>query len=291
MRIGWIEAAQLVYTVCVMASVQTQPANPVIGQQVLPISVSVITLNEEQNLGRCLESVRGLASEIVVLDSGSVDRTHEIAQRFGASFEIQPWQGYVPQKNAALRHCSHPWVLCLDADEALSPELAGSIRELFATGQPNANGFWMNRRTYYLGDWIRHAWSPEWRLRLVRRDGAEWRGGDVHERLEVRGATKQLPGDLLHYPPFRNFHDHVNKAIKYARIAADSHAATGHRAHWYDLLLSPIAVCFKHIVVKQSWRDGWRGWLILIAKLINVLAKYAFLLEKQHTAHDFTRRT
>ena len=124
--------------VCVMASVQTQPATAVVGQQPLPISVSVITLNEEQNLARCLESVRGLASEIVVLDSGSVDRTGEIARDFGANFEAHPWQGHVAQKNAALRQCTQPWVLCLDADEALSPELARSIRQLFATGQPNA---------------------------------------------------------------------------------------------------------------------------------------------------------
>jgi glycosyltransferase involved in cell wall biosynthesis len=273
-----------------MASVQTQPASAVVGQHPLPISVAVITLNEEQNLARCLESVRGLAAEIAVLDSGSVDRTGQIARDFGAIFETQPWQGYVAQKNAGLRQCTQPWVLCLDADEALSPELARSIRQLFATGQPNENGFWMSRRTFYLGGWIHHAWSPEWKLRLVRREGAEWRGGDVHERLEVRGATGRIPGDLLHYPPFRDFHDHVAKAIKYARIAADSYAATGRRAHLYDLLLSPAAVCFKHLIVKQSWRDGWRGWLILIAKLVNVLAKYAFLLEKQHTAGDSARR-
>jgi glycosyltransferase involved in cell wall biosynthesis len=269
-----------------MASVQTQPATAVVGEDPLPISVAVITLNEEQNLARCLESVRGLASEIAVLDSGSVDQTGQIARDFGAIFETQPWPGYVAQKNAALRLCHQPWVLCLDADEALSPELARSIRQLFATGQPNENGFWMNRRTFYLGDWIHHAWSPEWKLRLVRREGAEWRGGDVHERLEVPGATRRIPGDLLHYPPFRDFHDHVTKAIKYARIAADSYVATGRRAHLYDLLLSPAAVCFKHLIVKQSWRDGWRGWLILIAKLVNVLAKYAFVLEAERTQRE-----
>jgi hypothetical protein len=108
--------------------------------------------------------------------------------------------------------------------------------------------------------------------------------------LEVPGATRRIAGDLLHYPPFRDFHDHVTKAIKYARIAADSYVATGRRAHVYDLLLSPAAVCFKHLIVKQSWRDGWRGWLILIAKLVNVLAKYAFLLEKQHAAGNSARR-
>jgi glycosyltransferase involved in cell wall biosynthesis len=250
----------------------------------------VITLNEEQNLARCLESVRGLASEIVVLDSGSVDRTGQIARDFGAVFETRPWQGHVAQKNAALRRCTQPWVLCLDADEALSPELARSIRQLFATGQPNENGFWMNRRTFYLGDWIHHAWSPEWKLRLVRAGHAAWGGLDPHDKLEADGTTGRLAGDLLHYPPFRDFHDHVTKAIKYARVAADAYAAAGRRANLYNLLLSPAAVVFKYLFVKQGWRDGWRGWLILVAKLLNVLAKYAFLLEKQHTAADSARR-
>jgi len=269
-----------------MASVQTQPASAVVSQQSLPISVAVITLNEEQNLARCLESVRGLASEIIVLDSGSVDRTGKIASEFGAIFEVHPWHGHVRQKNAALKRCTQPWVLCLDADEALSPELAQSIRQLFDASQPKENGFWVNRRMFYLGDWIRYAWYPEWRLRLVRQTHAEWRGLDPHDRLEADGATARLDGDLLHYPPFRDFHDHVTKAIKHARIAADSYAASGHRAHGYDLVLSPAAVVFKHLFVKQGWRDGWRGWLILIAKLVNVLAKYAFLLEKQHTAGE-----
>jgi glycosyltransferase involved in cell wall biosynthesis len=265
-----------------MASVQTQPATAVVGQQPLPISVSVITLNEEQNLTRCLESVRVLASEIVVLDSGSVDRTGEIARQFGANFKTQPWQGHVAQKNAALNLCTQPWVLCLDADEALSPELARSIRRLFATGQPNANGFWVNRRTYYLGDWIRHAWYPEWRLRLVRRSHAEWRGLDPHDKLEADGTTARLDGDLLHYPPFASVDDHLQSTISHARIMARSYAAAGRQCHWYHLLLSPWAALFKTYALKQGWRDGWRGLMIACVTLIGTMAKYAFLLEEHH---------
>ena len=244
----------------------------------LPLSVSVITLNEEANLRRCLESVRGLASEIVVLDSGSTDKTGEIARSLGAVFDFASWPGHVEQKNRALQRCAQPWVLGLDADEALTPELAESIRAAFGRAEPAVNGFWLNRRTLYLGEWIRHAWYPEWRLRLVRRQKARWTGLDPHDKLEVEGPTERLRGDLEHYS-FRDFEDHFSRSIKYARIMSRSLAARGKQFHWYDLLLSPWAAFFKHLVLKQGWRDGWRGWLISGVKAAEVFAKYAFLLE------------
>ena len=207
-----------------------------------------------------------------------MDRTGDIATKYGAIFEFHTWEGHIGQKNAALRRCTQPWVLCLDADEALSPELARSIRQLFAKAQPNENGFWLNRRTYYLGDWIRHAWYPEWRVRLVRRNHAEWRGLDPHDKLEADGATARLDGDLLHYPPFAGVNDHLQSTIGHARTMARSYANAGRRCHWYHLLLSPWAALFKSYVFKQGWRDGWRGLMIACVTLIGTMAKYAFLL-------------
>lgn len=253
--------------------------------QPLPLSVAIITLNEERNLARCLESVRGLAAEIVVVDSSSTDRTGEIARQFGAAFEFNAWPGHVAQKNVALRRCRQPWTLSLDADEALSPELIQSLRQLFATGEPKADGYWANRRTFYLGRWIWHAWYPEWRLRLARRDKAEWRGLDPHDRLEVSGATARLDGDLLHYP-FRDLQDHLHSTIKHARTMAESYAREGRRFHWQHLLFSPWVAFVKRLVIKHGWRDGWRGWLIASVKAVNVFAKYAFLLENERTKDD-----
>ena len=253
---------------------QAGPAVP------LPLSVAVITLNEECNLPRCLDSVRGLAAEIVVIDSGSTDNTGAIARQCGAVFEFNAWPGHVAQKNVALRRCTQPWVLSLDADEALSPELAESIRRLFAAGEPNESGFWLNRRTFYLGDWIWHAWYPEWRLRLVRRERAEWRGLDPHDKLEVTGPTAKLEGDLLHYS-FRDLHDHLERTIRYARIMADSQASQGKSFHWHALVFSPWYAFFKRLVLKQGWRDGWRGWVIAFVNLLGSFAKSAFLLEKR----------
>jgi glycosyltransferase involved in cell wall biosynthesis len=246
----------------------------------LPISAAIITLNEEKNLQRCLESVRGLVSEIVVIDSGSTDGTHAIAEKFGAIFEVRSWPGYVAQKNAALQRCSQPWVLCLDADEEVSPELKKTICELFQNGGPSEDGFDINRLNFYLGKWIRHAWHPEWRLRLARKNRAQWVGLDVHERLEVVGKTKKIHGNLFHYS-FRSIEDHLFNSISFAKLSANSYAKVGRNCHWYHIIFSPWLAFLKILIVKSGWRDGWRGWVIAGAKWLNVFAKYAFLLERR----------
>jgi glycosyltransferase involved in cell wall biosynthesis len=251
----------------------------------LPLSVAIITLNEERNLPRCLESVRELAAEIIVVDSNSTDGTRAVAEHFGAVFKVNPWPGYVAQKNAALSHCTQPWILFLDADEAVSPALAANIRRLFAAGEPGEQGFFLNRLNFYLGQWIRHAWYPEWRLRLVRGKQARWVGLDVHEKLEVEGGTRRLAGDLLHYP-FTSLLDHFQSTLKYARLAADSAARAGRTCHWYQAVFSPWMAFLKILVLRNGWRDGWRGWVIAGAKWMNVFAKYAFLLERQWSSPD-----
>lgn len=246
----------------------------------LPLSLAVVTLNEEQDLPRCLGSARDLVSEIVIRDSGSTDRTEAIARTFGAVFDVSPWPGFLAQKNLVLRQCSQPWVLCLDADEVLSPELQGSIRRAFSAGDPTVQGFEVNRRTHYLGDWIWHAWYPDWILRLVRRDAAHWTGLDPHPSMKVDGRVRRLEGDLLHYS-FRDLEDHLHRTIRYSRTMAQSYASQGRQFHWHNLLLSPGAAFFKHLILKQGWRDGWRGWMVSAVRGIDVFAKYAFLLERR----------
>ncbi len=255
----------------------------------LPLSVSIITCNEEANLNRCLESVRNLAREIVILDSGSTDRTQAIAAGFEAVFEHSPWPGFTIQKQKSLDRCTQPWVLCLDADEALSPELADSIRQTLAQADPDTAGYWLNRRTWYLGAWIWHAWYPEWRLRLVRRGTAAWTGRDPHPAMSVTGRTRRLPGDLLHYS-FRDLEDHLRRTVKYARDSAAAYAAAGRRFHWHQLLLPPCVAFLKHLILKQGFRDGWRGWLISIIRGIDVFAKYAFLLERERASRQTSRK-
>ncbi len=271
------------------AEKKSRPGEPAGAGRPLALSVAIITLNEEANLPRCLESARTLASEIVVIDSGSTDGTRDVARRFGAVFEVQPWQGHVAQKNLALKRCTQPWVLCLDADEAVSPELAAAIRQLFAGGEPPEDGFLANRLNFYLGRWIRHAWYPEWRLRLARRERARWIGLDPHDRLEVDGATRKLKGDLLHYS-YTSVLDHFQTSLKYARIMADSYARAGRPCRWYHAVCSPWLAFLKILILKGGWRDGWRGWVIAGAKGFNVFAKYAFLLERRWSVTDEDRR-
>jgi glycosyltransferase involved in cell wall biosynthesis len=247
-------------------------------QTPLPISVAIVTLNEEANLGRCLESVRELASQMVVIDSGSRDKTEDVARKFGATFLSSPWAGFVGQKNKCAENCAQPWILFLDSDDVVSPELAASIRKAFAENEPKADGFWVNRRTFYLGEWIWHTWYPEWILRLVRRDQARWTGLEPHAFLEERGRLEKLEGDLLHYS-FRDLQDHLHRTIKYARTMAESFHARGTRFSWGKLLVSPWLSFFKHLLLRSGWRDGWRGWLIAFSKWLDVFAKYAFLLE------------
>ena len=262
-------------------------------ERALPLSVAIVTLNEEANLPRLLASVRGLASEIVIIDSGSMDRTETIAREAGAVFASAPWEGFVIQKNRALDRCTQPWVLFVDADEAVSPELAGSVRALFASGlQPACDGFLLNRRTWYLGAWIWHAWYPEWRLRLIRREAGRWGGMDPHAKLEIAGAKsalKRLDGDLLHYS-FRDLQDHLERTIRYSQTMADSYIRMGKRFRWSYLLISPWIAFAKHLVLKQGWRDGWRGWLISVIRAIDVFAKYAFLLERQKSESNLAKK-
>lgn len=243
----------------------------------LPLSVAIIAFNEESNLPRCLESVRGIAGEIVIVDDGSRDRTVEIASQFDAHVIEHKWLGYVGQKNLAWQHCTQPWVLSLDADEALTPELAVSIRTAVGGDDP-ADGYELNRRTFYLGDWIWHAWYPEWRMRLARREKACWKGLEPHDYLEVTGRHARLRGNLLHYS-YRDLADHLQRTLKYASMGAQAEIQAGKPFRWHKLVFSPWMRFWRTLIIKRAWRDGWRGWIIAFSACMAGFAKYALVYE------------
>lgn len=251
-------------------------------QQPLSLSLAVIALNEEANIARCLDSATGLASEIVVVDSGSEDRTREIAREFGARVIHNPWPGHVAQKNVALEHCTQPWVLSLDADEALDAELYAAIRTAL-TAPGDANGFEVNRLNSYLGAWIRHAWYPEWRLRLVRREYGRWEGMDPHDHLMVDGPARRLSGHLLHYS-YPDLKTHLSTTVRYGEISGHQLAARGKRIGALRIALSPFWRFWRSLLIKQAWRDGWRGWMIAFSSMFAGFAKYAFYLERTRYA-------
>jgi glycosyltransferase involved in cell wall biosynthesis len=196
----------------------------------MKISLAIITLNEEKNLERCLQSAAGLAEEILVLDSGSSDGTEKIARQFGARVERQPWLGYVGQKNKLISMASNPWILSLDADEALSPQLAERLREIKATEPPSEiAGFSMPRCVCYEGHWIRHGdWYPDRLVRLFRSEQARFAGGKVHERLELHGKIRPLEEEIYHYS-FQDAQDHWKRCVKYAHLWAESAHEAGKR--------------------------------------------------------------
>lgn len=250
----------------------------------LPLSLAVITFNEEKNLNRCLESAKGLVSEIVIVDSGSTDKTLQIAKENNALVYQNAWPGHVAQKNIALGKCTQPWVISLDADEAISKILRRSVINLFVQGEPDKDGYWVNRKNYYLGAWIEHAWFPEWRLRIAKREVACWEGGDPHDKLSVSGLTGKLSGDILHFS-YVDFQDHINRTINYSKIGAQTMINRGKKFKWYKLVFSPWIRFYKSLIFKQAWRDGLRGWIIAYSSLLTCFAKYAFLLEAKLEKH------
>ncbi len=234
------------------------------------LTVTLITLNEEANLPRALASLADLPDEIVVVDCGSTDRTCEMARQQGARVVQRAWTNYADQKNFAAAQASHEWILGLDADEELSPELRKSLRA-WKQCAPTAGAYEFARRANYLGGWIHHSgWYPDRKARLYRRDGARF-VGVVHESLEVNGPVGRLEGDLYHYT-VRSLGEHIAKMDTYTTLAAEQLYAAGRRKWLPRMLLSPPWTFLQKFVLQAGFLDGHRGWLIA-----RMAARYVFL--------------
>ena len=247
----------------------------------MKISACIITLNEERNLPRCLKSVAPLVDEILVIDSGSTDASLEIAGKFGARVVHQEWLGYVGQKNFALVHALHDWVLSIDADEEISPELAASIARIKSdpaansTGSPN--GYEFSRIVFYRGRWIRHGdWYPDRLVRLFRRAEARFSGGRVHEKLELRGEHPILPGHLHHFT-YESALDRAHRCAKYAALWAQTAHEQHRRAYPWSGALHALARFGKGFVLKRGFLDGEIGWDIAAGNAREVWLKYKLL--------------
>ena len=248
----------------------------------MKLSFCLITLNEEQNLKRCLTSLQGLADEIVVVDSGSSDGTAQIAKEFGARFEHQDWLGYVGQKNRALAMASHPWIFSLDADEALSPELREEVRKLKASGESQAfDAFSMPRCVCYEGQWIRHGdWYPDRLVRCFRKQRAHFEGAKVHERLIVEGEVGEWKGEIHHYS-FRDATDHWDRCERYARLWAESQQEQGRSTHWAAPFFHAGFRWVRGYVLRGGFLDGRHGLRIANYSAREVWLKYRTLLTLQ----------
>lgn len=247
-----------------------------------PLSVVIITLNEERNIGRCLDSLSGIADEIVVVDSLSTDQTRRICERHGVRFIEQPFLGYIEQKNFALEAATHPHVLSLDADEALGPELAASILAQKKQGFP-ADGYTMNRLSWFCDRWIRHGtWYPDRKLRLIRKTDARWGGTNPHDKLILREglSAQHLEGDLLHYT-YYSLDEFILQGNKFSSIAAQALHAQGRKAGWWQLLWNPFMAFLKSYFFKAGFLDGFSGYVIARQSANQTFLKYAKLRQLQ----------
>ncbi len=237
------------------------------------VTATIITRNEQDNIARAINSV-GFCDEILVVDSGSTDRTVQIAESLGATVVCRSWPGYAVQKNFAAAHATNDWVLSIDADEAISPDLAASIEILPADGAGCA-GYDFPRLARYCGQWIRHSgWYPDRKVRLYRKDRGRWVGDYVHESVEVSGPVGHLTGELLHYT-CDTLEDHRANIERYTDLAArELHASRSKIGSW-RLLLSPAYSFAKAYLLQQGFRDGRAGFTISRMAAWYVYRKYA----------------
>jgi glycosyltransferase involved in cell wall biosynthesis len=240
-----------------------------------PISAVIITFNEEKNIGRCLESLQGIADDIVVLDSFSTDQTQAICESFGVRFVQHPFAGHIEQKNEAISYAKFPHVLSLDADEALDEALKKSI--LAVKENWTHSGYTMNRLTNYCGHWIRHCgWYPDTKLRLWDSRLGKWGGTNPHDKfefLDAKTTSKQLKGDLLHYSYYTR-EDHYKQIEYFTTILAKAQFETGKKAPLLTWIFSPIVKFFRDYFIKLGVLDGAAGFTISRLSAYATFLKY-----------------
>ncbi len=254
-----------------------------------PLSVAIITLNAAAQLEACLRSVR-FADEIVVVDSGSSDGTQALAERHGARVIQQDWLGFGPQKQFAVEQASHDWVLCLDADERVTPELQAGIENALknlstAPRSKSLDGaaFRFARRNRFLGRYLKHGEGyPDWSLRLFDRRQARWSADAVHEKVETQSRIGELPGDLLH-DSAESLASYLAKQNRYTTLAADMALAAGKRAGFARIVFSPLVRFIKFYFVRQGFRDGLPGLIHIAIGCCNSFMKYSKMLERQNS--------
>ncbi len=249
------------------------------------ISAFIVCCNEERNIRRCLESVRW-CDEILVIDSGSTDQTLEICREYTQRIFERPWPGFVAQKQFGLEQCRGEWILNLDADEEVSPELRDEIlRAIEPPHSDGLNGFQLSRVVFYLNRWWRKGgWYPEYRLRLCRRAATTWGGKDPHEKATVVGRTKRLKGELRHYT-YSDMGHQIRSLNNYSSTAARSMFENGKKASMIKLLFNPPARFLKFYLVKRGFREGLPGLIVALLESYYVFMKYAKLWELSRGGH------
>lgn len=238
------------------------------------LSVVIITFNEERNLGRCLESVKDIADDIIVVDSFSTDNTRKIAESFGARVVEHPFEGHIQQKNFAITQARYPQQLSLDADEALSEKLKAEIKKAKENWQ--YDGYRMNRLSSYCGRWIRHCgWYPDTKLRLYDSRRGAWGGVNPHDKFELEKglSTGFLEGDILHYT-YYSIDEHIAQANKFSTIAAKAIIEKGKSVFLIQIMINPLAKFIRNYLLRLGFLDGFYGFVICRISAGETFLKY-----------------
>ena len=249
----------------------------------IQISVVIITFNEEKNIARCLDSVKEMADEVVVLDSFSTDKTKEICLAKGVNFFEHAFDGHIQQKNRAITYAKYPYVLSLDADEALDDTLKRSILEIKKNA--DKDGYYMNRMTNYCGHWVKHCnWYPDKKLRLWKSAKGKWTGINPHDKYELHEGDKNtgyLKGDILHYS-YYSVEDHYKQVEYFTNIASTAYFEKGIGAPFYKLFVNPIAKFIDHYLLHLGFLDGSAGYSISKISAYATYLKYKKLRKLYH---------
>lgn len=250
------------------------------------ISAFIVCHNEEKSIRRALESV-SWCDEIVVVDSFSTDRTVEIAKEYTSKIYVRAWPGMVAQKQFAVSMCNEAWLLNIDADEEISPELRAEIGLCFEK-YPKVSGFKFLRVVYFLDKWWRKGgWYPEYRLRLVKRNRTKWAGEDPNDRAFVEGPTRKLIAELRHYT-YDNISDQLNSLNRASSIWASTKHKTNRTVSLSDLMFRPFIRFVKFFLLKRGFLEGFDGFYVAWLEAHTVFLKYIKLWRLNSTPAHYT---
>ena len=245
------------------------------------LSVAIISFNEEARILRCLESVRTIAREIIVVDALSTDNTVAIAESMGATVFSEKWKGFVDQRNSVLDKCTGDWVLFIDCDEVLSDTLCQSIVTAIGNGTGECNSYKLQFISCFMGRWITHAWGQDWHTRLIRRGTASWTGHGVHETLQCQHPMVKLEGVAYHYT-YQDYEQHMAKGVHYAALGAAALCLRGKKVRLYRLITNPLWIFIKQYILKLGFLDGFPGLILCLTSVHHNFYKYLIAWEMQH---------
>ena len=255
-----------------------QQKGNILKSEKLPISVCIITLNEQLNIGACIESA-DFASEIIIVDSFSTDQTRKISESYGARFFEHKFEGHIQQKNIALSYATFPWVIAIDADERISQAMKTRIFEIFQ-GEPKYDGYRFHRTTWYLTKWIRHGrFYPDRQLRLFKKDKATWGGSNPHDKIKLSGTFCDLNEDILHYS-YRDIANHIQTSNNFSSIQANILFNRGkNRFIVFKMILKSIWTFLDSYLLRAGFMDGREGFIIAVISAFSMFARYAKVYE------------